>query len=246
MPILAVRIDKDAIQSQDYETVVLYFKAISPDRWFWASHLPEPKNKEPNPHWHWFLDTETTDNAVRSFIKRHLMATGNKAYSVRECRDLDKYGSYVCFQESTIEYEIHGFDAETKFNWEQRGLEIIRNRGELPNPGEPNTKNPKSKIDWLALCFEELGQFRAGYYGDTEYEEAQRYMTWVRKHKCLKLYGHYKNVYMAWKDASVHAYFVGDGEDDCPIETTKSRSQIRKEILEYKHRILNELMNHRG
>lgn len=50
-----------------------------------------------NEHWHWLLETDKDLHPVRCSFNRALPALkGNGAYSLTQCRDIDKYVRYLC------------------------------------------------------------------------------------------------------------------------------------------------------
>lgn len=213
---LVIRIDCGSIYPDCYDELSDYFKLCS-ERWFWGFH-----DKEGNPHYHWLICTDKTDNLIRQEIRKRLHTKGNGAYQCKKLKDLDAYASYVCFKDHTRGYEVHGFDEERVNTWRDRGTEILESKLKTEKK-----KKQSGSVDALDLIFKELGPYD---WNKDHYYNGDRFMNWMRRHGTLTMYGRYRIIFMAWRDKSVVEFEPDDGfgEDE-------AMQQMLSEMPEDRH-----------
>lgn len=226
---LVIRIDCGHIYPDCYDELADYFKMVS-DKWFWGFH-----DKEGNPHYHWLLCTDVTDNNMRQSIRARLHTKGNGAYQCKKLKDLDAYGSYVCFKHHTRGYEVHGFPDEQVEKWRDRGTEILESK-----LGKEAKKEKSPTSDPLALLFKEVGYYD---WSETHEHNAKIFISFLRRHKSVGMYGRDKLIFRAWKDVSVTKWSIGEDQPgDLPDQLSRELfNRAKKQLADYQEELINSL-----
>lgn len=215
--LLAVRLDCDTLEDQ--EQLFSFFKRNSL-RWFWGWHVHEDGE---NPHYHWLLDISDTkwpkpDNNVRQEVRKHITVKGNKAYSVQICKDLDKYGSYVCFKHHTLSYEIEGFDDDTVTKWRDRGAEIT--------VAVVSKEKKKNESDYIGMLIQNVGLY--DWYLTHE-QNCDRYLTGLRMIQKINPYVKFNALFLAWKNyKEFEAVVVPEEDEDGKVAYANAMSRYRE------------------
>lgn len=172
-------------------------------RWFWALH-----DTKTDPHYHFFMETDLSDNNIRQHIRKFLIQGSGKsiksAYGVglfrRSINDtpdeaLIKYMSYCCFKESekVTEYNY--------YNFEDQIVQKARERQEELQEPVAAAKN-KQKADILAAIMEHIGPYR---HWETHYENVVRFAQGRHKLFNHNLYvqGKQEAYLRLWRDVSL-------------------------------------------